>query len=234
MDPPGGFASYRSYTNRQEAVMRAPLLGGLTIVALVALGSCKDDVGITVTERFAATLSGANVRPTPITSTATGSAQFTYVGDIKTLFFEVDVVGIDSVILAHIHGPADTANNNGVILNLYTTGKSKGLGFTGVLAAGVGGELGPPVGMTLDSLLVLMRNGHAYVNVHTVLHPAGEIRGQVVKQGAGRPAGRPWPLRRSWRRAGAVIRGVARGHAHRAPRRSSRRTAGTRSLGTST
>ena len=162
--------------------MRAPLLGGLTIVALVALGSCKDDVGITVTERFAATLSGANVRPTPITSTATGSAQFTYVGDIKTLFFEVDVVGIDSVILAHIHGPADTANNNGVILNLYTTGKSKGLGFTGVLAAGVGGELGPPVGMTLDSLLVLMRNGHAYVNVHTVAHGAGEIRGQVVKQ----------------------------------------------------
>jgi len=182
MDPPGGFASYTSYTNQQEAVMRAPLLGGLTIVALLALGSCKDDVGITVTERFSATLSGANVRPTPITTTATGSAQFTYVGDIKTLFFEVDVVGIDSVTLAHIHGPADTANNNGVILNLYTTGKSKGLGFTGVLAAGVGGELGPPSVMTLDSLLVLMRNGHAYVNVHTVAHPGGEIRGQVVKQ----------------------------------------------------
>src|SRR6266566_3943059 len=136
MDPPCGFASYTSYTNQQEAVMRAPLLGGLTIVALLALGSCKDDVGITVTERFAATLSGANVVPTPITTTATGSAQFTYVGDIKTLFFEVDVAG----------------------------------------------ELGAPTGMTLDSLLVLMRNGHAYVNVHTVAHPAGEIRGQVVKQ----------------------------------------------------
>jgi hypothetical protein len=162
--------------------MRAPLLGGLTIVALLALGSCKDDVGITVTERFAATLSGANVRPTPITTTATGSAQFTYVGDIKTLFFEVDVAGIDSVTLAHIHAPADTANNAGVALNLYTTGKSKGLGFTGVLSSGVAGELGAPAGMTLDSLLVLMRNGHAYVNVHTVGHPAGEIRGQVVKQ----------------------------------------------------
>ena len=36
--------------------------------------------------------------------------------------------------------------------------------------------------VALDSLLVLMRNGHAYVNVHTVAHPGGEIRGQVVKQ----------------------------------------------------
>ncbi|HXL05478.1 MAG TPA: CHRD domain-containing protein [Gemmatimonadales bacterium] len=162
--------------------MRAPLLGGLTIVALLALGSCKDDVGITVTERFAATLSGANVVPTPITTTATGSAQFTYVGDIKTLFFEVDVAGIDSVTLAHIHAPAPVDSSAGVALNLYTTGKSKGIGFTGVLSAGVAGELGAPTGMTLDSLLVLMRNGHAYVNVHTVAHPAGEIRGQVVKQ----------------------------------------------------
>ena len=162
--------------------MRAPLMGGLTIVALVAMGSCKDDEGITVTERFSATLSGENDVPTPITTTATGTAQFTYVGDIKTLFFEVDVVGIDSVTLAHIHAPAPVDSSAGVALNLYTTGKSKGLGFTGVLAAGVGGQLGPPINMTLDSLLVLMRNGHAYVNVHTVLHPAGEIRGQVVKQ----------------------------------------------------
>src|SRR2546430_17654350 len=97
MDPPGGFASYTSYTNQQEAVMRAPLLGGLTIVALLAIGSCKDDVGITVTGRFSATLSGANVRPTPITTTATGSAQFTYVRDIKTRFLEVDCAWIHSL-----------------------------------------------------------------------------------------------------------------------------------------
>jgi hypothetical protein len=157
------------------------MLVGLTGAVLLALGSCTDKVGITVSERFSATMSGANVRPTPVTSTATGSATFTYVADLKQLFYEVDVVGIDSVTLAHIHGPADTATPAGVVLNLYTTGKSKGLGFTGVLAAGVGGELGAP-SITMDSLLVLMRNGNAYVNVHTVAHPAGEIRGQVVKQ----------------------------------------------------
>lgn len=164
--------------------MRVRMLGALTALILLVDLSCSDNdtTGITVTQRFTATLSGTNVRPTPITTTATGSATFTYVADLKQLFYEVDVASIDSVTLAHIHGPADTGASAGVVLNLYTTGKSKGLGFTGVLAAGVGGQLGAPSGMTMDSLLVLMGNGHAYVNVHTVAHPAGEIRGQVVKQ----------------------------------------------------
>jgi len=161
--------------------MRAPLLGGLNIVALLALGSCTDNVGITVSERFAATLSGANSRPTAITSSASGTASFTYVSDIKTLFYRIDVASIDSVFLAHIHGPADTGQTAGVALNLWL-GPVKGPGFTGTLAQGVGGDLGAPAGMTLDSLLVLMRNGNAYVNVHTRAHPGGEIRGQVVKQ----------------------------------------------------
>jgi hypothetical protein len=161
--------------------MRARLSGGVTLVALLGLGSCTDNVGITVSERFAATLSGANSRPTAITSSASGTASFTYVSDIKTLFYSINVAGIDSVFLAHIHGPADTGNAAGVVLNLWL-GPVKGVGFTGTLAQGVGGDLGAPAGMTLDSLLVLMRNGNAYVNVHTRAHPAGEIRGQLVKQ----------------------------------------------------
>ena len=161
--------------------MREPMLARLTAAALLALMSCKDDVGITVSERFTATLSGASVRPTPIVTTATGTAQFTYVADLKTLFYRIDLAGIDSVTLAHIHAPADTAGNAGVALNLYT-GPTKGPGFTGTLAQGVGGDLGAPAGMTLDSLLVVLRNGNAYVNVHTRAHPAGEIRGQLVKQ----------------------------------------------------
>jgi len=164
--------------------MRGRLVFGVATLAVVlALGSCKDDVGVTVSERFVATLSGASSRPAPITTTATGTAEFTYVADLATLFYRIDVASIDSVFLAHIHAPADTGQTNGVVLNLWLgSNPAKGLAFTGTLAQGVGGDLGAPAGMTLDSLLVLMRNGNAYVNVHTRAHPAGEIRGQLVKQ----------------------------------------------------
>jgi len=164
--------------------MRGRLVFGVGTVAVVlAVGSCSDDVGVTVSERFTATLSGASSRPTPITTTATGTAEFTYVADLATLFYRIDVGPIDSLILAHIHAPADTGTTAGVVLNLYLgSNPAKGLAFTGTLAQGVGGDLGAPVGMTMDSLLVLLRNGHAYVNVHTRAHSAGEIRGQVVKQ----------------------------------------------------
>lgn len=162
--------------------MRKHVMSGTwALAAVLAAGSCKNNTGITVSERFTATLSGATVRPTPITTTASGTATFTYVADIRTLFYRVDVAGIDSVFLAHIHAPADTGHNAGVALNLFL-GPKTGPGFTGTLGQGVAGELGAPIGMSLDSLLVLLRNGNAYVNVHTVAHPGGEVRGQVVKQ----------------------------------------------------
>jgi len=171
--------------------MRAPLLGGLTLVALVALGSCTDKVGITVSERFTAALSAAKELP-PDSSTATGTATFTYLADIGSIFYRLDVVGIDSAFAAHIHGPAPADSNAGVVINLFTSSTGTKIGFTGTLAQGVLGELGVPVGMTMDSLLVLLRNGHAYVNVHTRGpvsatthsggHGGGEIRGQVAKQ----------------------------------------------------
>jgi hypothetical protein len=33
----------------------------------------------------------------------------------------------------------------------------------------------------LNSLLVLMRSGNAYVNIHTSAYPSGELRGQIAK-----------------------------------------------------
>jgi CHRD domain len=172
--------------------MRKRLSGRLCVAVVLALGSCTDKVGITVSENFVATLSAANEVP-PDSSTATGKATFTYVTDLGSIFYRLDVAGIDSAFAAHIHGPAGLDTNAAIAINLFTSPNPvTKIGFTGTLAQGVLGEQGAPFGMTMDSLLVLLRNGHAYVNVHTRGpvnatthsggHGAGEIRGQVVKQ----------------------------------------------------
>jgi hypothetical protein len=46
----------------------------------------------------------------------------------------------------------------------------------------------PAIGFTatMPELVAAMTNGRAYVNVHTVQFPAGEIRGQIDERGPSR------------------------------------------------
>jgi hypothetical protein len=145
----------------------------LAVFAAIAIvGSCSDNTtGIPAgLEVFTASLNGANERPTPVTTTAQGSAIITALGN--QLSWKVDITSaIDSVTIGHIHrGVADSAG--GVIQNLAPT--PTGIGFAGTVALGSA--------VVVDSVLTLMRAGRAYVNIHTKKNPGGEIRGQLVKQ----------------------------------------------------
>jgi CHRD domain-containing protein len=162
------------------------MFGVGTLAAVLAVGSCTDEVGPTEVENFVANLSGANERPTPLTTTATGVAHFSRVGNL--VVYRVEVTGIDSAFAAHIHAPADTGQPIGVAVSLYTLATPTGLNFSGAVGQGV---VGTPTGMSTDSLLVLLRNGHAYVNVHTRGptgangsggHAGGELRGQIARE----------------------------------------------------
>src|SRR2546421_12869772 len=120
----------------REALMRRHVwLGGVTLVAAMTLSNCTDKVGIQVSERFTADLKGTNERPTQVTTTATGSATFTYVADIPALFYRIDVAGIDSAFAAPIHAPGDTGNPAGVAVTLLG-GSAAPRGVSGVLGAG--------------------------------------------------------------------------------------------------
>jgi CHRD domain-containing protein len=143
-----------------------------TVATTIALASiaCSDDVsGIPAgLEVFTATLTGANERP-PVTTSATGTAILTVLGDLVT--WKVDVANIDNVNAAYLYigGPEETGNS-ARNLNPVSTGAD----FTGTVANGTA-----PIA---DSVVALMRAGGTYVNVHTQANGGGEIRGQLVKQ----------------------------------------------------
>ena len=98
------------------------------------------------------------------------------------MLFRIDVAGITDVSAVHIHGPAAADANAGVLVGLCNSGSAPACAagtVDGVLASGTAGSVS---GVSFDSLLVLLRNGNAYVNVHTTANPGGEIRGQIVMQ----------------------------------------------------
>jgi hypothetical protein len=151
------------------------VIGGLTLTVVLAVGSCKDDVGLTSIppepERFAALLNGAN-EPTPIATAAQGFATFMVEG--SSLIYRITLSNIDSARLAHIHAGA-AGVNGGVMVNLYVSPSPiTPLDFSGILIE--------DTVAVVDTVLTRMRAGTAYVNVHTVVNGGGEIRGQVFRQ----------------------------------------------------
>lgn len=131
--------------------------------------------------KFDAELSGAGEVP-PVDTEAEGEAEFKVKKDRTELRYELEVEDIEGVVQAHIHvGPAD--ENGPVVAFLF--GPVDGLNVDGdeTIAKGTLTDAdlrGPLTGMTIGDLLTEMQNGNAYVNVHTVANPSGEIRGQIA------------------------------------------------------
>lgn len=168
--------------------MSAPLpLRRASVLAVIVLGAACSSGGDDASPPagpqplvFTAALSAANQRPTPAASSATGTARVVITGSSAT--YSVTVSNLTGPPrLSHIHAPADANTNAGVIVNLDPTSVTSTSGtFSGSFSAtGIVGQGGnPPV--AFDSLVTLLRNGRAYVNVHTAQFGAGEIRGQLV------------------------------------------------------
>lgn len=158
------------------------------LTALLALSTlavaCDDDDedpnGPPDTESLSANLSGANERPTPVTSPATGSASFTAStsGAVTTITYTVTVTGNLSgpVTAAHIHGPGGV---NDVASPIVTLTVSNATGTTGVLVSGSFTTTGHAT-INTAQLLTHMLAGNTYVNLHTAANPGGEIRGQII------------------------------------------------------
>ena len=132
---------------------------------------------------FVAHLSGGQEVPEN-DSRATGQAIFELGMDGDVLKYRLIVANIEDVRMAHIHA-AQPGMNGGVVAWLYPASPPPVLlpGKTnGVLAKGsIKSEnlVGSLNGMEVSDLVDLIKEGGAYVNVHTENFPGGEIRGQI-------------------------------------------------------
>jgi|SRR5882762_6991147 len=144
------------------------------LAALAVTGvSCKDETtGIpSGLEVYTATLNGANEAPTPVTTTASGTAIVTVLGNLVS--WKVDVLTpIDSIILGHIHRHAADSVAGNVRVDFAPT--PTGAAFTGTATVGSA--------TVVDSIITILHDGRGYVNIHTKAHPGGEIRGTLVRQ----------------------------------------------------
>jgi len=175
--------------------MRLPRLFLLVVPALVA---CDDEgdlgIGLGNGDRYTATLTGANVRPVPVSTSATGTATFT-VGEppigssLRTVGYTLNVTGLTSATAAHIH-LGGAAVTNGPLLVTLAISSTDTARTSGQLATGSFSESNIGEGVTLDSLVALMRSGNAYVDIHTSTSPAGLVRGQITRSGEQPPGDR--------------------------------------------
>jgi hypothetical protein len=167
--------------------MRRALVIGF-VVALAA-GVMVPALGSGEQRNFRAHLSGDNEIPA-VDTNAQGQVVFQLNAAGDQLSFKLITANILDVAQAHIHcGGADV--NGPVVAFLYPSGpppvvipgRSDGVLSEGVVTAA---QVIPrpdsaecPGGLAdFDQLIEKMRAGETYTNVHTVVNPGGEIRGQ--------------------------------------------------------
>ncbi|PCI45555.1 MAG: CHRD domain-containing protein [Moraxellaceae bacterium] len=133
-------------------------------------------------EEFHATLSGDAEVPAVITDT-TGVFRFDFDSFDETGSYRLRILEGERVTQVHIHCGASGESGPAI---LYLAGLHE-LGWdvdgkwidNATLSDQNIVDGNTECGETLVDVVESMRNGNAYVNVHTLSHPGGEVRGQI-------------------------------------------------------
>ena len=127
-------------------------------------GEIRGQIAVSAGDGLVASFSGLQENPPLPAVSGTGSGVFRLTG--TTLEYDITVDGLTTPITAvHIHNEAIGANG-GVAHNL-TTSFAGGNTATGSVTLS---------GAEVEQLLL----GNLYVNVHTMMHGGGEVRGQIL------------------------------------------------------
>jgi glucose/arabinose dehydrogenase len=134
-------------------------------------------------DEFGSVLTGAEENP-PVTTTASAVAHFE-LESANTLNFELWAqTAIQNVTASHIHLGA-YIQNGPVVAFLYNGGGTpRNFAAGELIARGTLTDASviarPGFTPTIANLVERIRQGRAYVNVHTTAHPGGEVRGQIT------------------------------------------------------
>jgi hypothetical protein len=132
---------------------------------------------------FAAILTGDQEVP-PVATDTTGKVRIEFNDTFTAAEFTLTVNDGVRVQQAHIH--CAPAGVNGDIVVFLAGFHPQGWDVDGKWIDHVqftnANIVNPACGTTLAELAESMRNGNTYANVHTVAHPKGEIRGQIVSK----------------------------------------------------
>jgi hypothetical protein len=120
-------------------------------------------------QTFTAKLTGKDEVP-PVNTQATGTAQFQLSSDGKELSYDLSATNLQGFMMAHIH-QGKAGENGQPVTTPLSMGKGK------ITSSDLQGAL---AGKQMSDLVGIMKNGGAYVNVHTNKNQNGEIRGQIM------------------------------------------------------
>jgi hypothetical protein len=168
---------------------------GMMLLCCSALVACGSSSG---SETFHASMNSAQEIPTPTVGNPapSGTAVFTNNGDGTVAY---TVTGSNTTVTATGVTPAN--NYSGMHIHLAVAGSTAGvtvplttptngsnsftINGTFTSATCVGSAVNCiRTGNTIDTVLAALRNGGAYINVHTdPRNPTGEMRGQILTGG---------------------------------------------------
>ena len=114
---------------------------------------------------FTAELDGSQEAPTSVTTNGTGTAWAVLSADLTSLSYQITYAQLDSAFTAsHFHiGAAGVSG--GVVFPITAS-------FNGNTASGFWDNIP-------DTIVAKLLKGEIYLNVHSLAHPGGEIRGQL-------------------------------------------------------
>ena len=175
-------------------------MGLIRSVALIALAcpvlaACNEDntlgLGDSTRDRFTASMSGTNVRPVPVATTVSATAQMSVrdpeVGQTqRQLTYVIVATNLTSATSAHIHLGGSAIGAGPILATLYTNPTDTAITSATLVAGSIPESAFS--GISLDSLVTLMSVGAAYMDIHATGNPLGLVRGQLTKKGEEPPS----------------------------------------------